>query len=46
MGVLVGAVTRITGADPVPLDTPEITHEARKVVDPAGPDPGKTVVVN
>ena len=45
VGVAVGAATKVAGVDPVPLDTPEIKHEALKVVDPGGPEPGETVVV-
>lgn len=45
VGVAVGAATSIAGVEPVPLDTPNIRHEALSVVEPGGPDPGETLVV-
>jgi len=48
VGVLVGvgvdAATKVAVVVPVPLDMPEIKHDALKVVDPAGPPPGDTTV--
>ena len=42
-GIEVGVAIKATVVVPVPLDTPEIRHDAVSVVDPAGPTPGHTV---